>query len=59
MIDNRNIFTCAEISDLSSVELKLDGKAHYFQDHLGKKKHDFCFGKQFIWFLFDVWKMSK
>lgn len=51
MIDNRNLFTCAEISasDLSSVESKLGGKAHYFQDHSGKKKnHDFCLGKQFI-----------
>lgn len=53
MIDNRNLFTCAEISasDLSSVESKLGGKAHYFQDHSGKKKnHDFCLGKQFIWY---------
>lgn len=41
MIDNRYLFTCAKISDLSSVESKLDGKAHYFQDHSGKKKHDF------------------
>lgn len=42
MIDNRNLFTCAEISrsvsDLSSVESKLGGKAHYFQDHSGKKE---------------------
>lgn len=40
MIDNRNLFTCAEISasDLSSVESKLGGKAHYFQDHSDKKK---------------------
>lgn len=40
MIDNRNLFTFAEISvsDLSSVESKLGGKAHYFQDHSGKKK---------------------
>lgn len=40
MIENRNLFTCAEISasDLSSVESKLGGKAHYFQDHSGKKE---------------------
>lgn len=61
MIDNRNLFTCAEISvsDLSSVESKLGGKAHYFQDHSGKKKIMIFVLVNSLFGILFVWKMSK
>lgn len=61
MIDNRNLFTCAEISvsDLSSVESKLGGKTHYFQDHSGKKKIMIFVLVNSLFGILFVWKMSK